>query len=178
MNTPIFAAYRIGGAIIVAGCFVGLAAIGGCQTVQSGLSSVAGWVAPSSPSAILADAQLALGGLRSIAPLVTTLARSSASDVATVNTALADMQAAVTALQAQGAAGDKLSGRQIVVDIQIVAPIALKYLKPGSVEATVVNAAIALLPAFDAALGLAGASAHGGMTPEQARAILAAARGR
>jgi hypothetical protein len=175
MSTPIFAASRIGGAIIVAGSLLSLAAIGGCQTVQSGLSSVAGWVAPSSPSAILANAQLALGGLQSIAPLVTTLARASPSDVAAVNGALADMQAAVTALQAQGAAGDKLLGKQIIVDIQVIAPVLLKYLPANPTASVVANAALALLPAFEGAIGLAGAPTHVAMQPDAARAILAAA---
>lgn len=107
-----------------------------------------------------------------IGPVLLAKPGITAGDVNNINTAIASIQAGAT-LIAQGTDISTTAGK-IAAAVNILQPIAVKYLPPTSQEGIAFNAMVTLLPLFLAAAGVTGAAPRPtGMTPDQARAIMA-----
>jgi hypothetical protein len=96
--------------------------------------------------------------------------------VATLEDDLSRLQADVAAVTVASGKPAPTTVQQIGQVVEAVASIALPLIPGGSAIALTIEAAVALLPPIMAAAGISGIGPKSDLTPDQARAILAAAR--
>ena len=99
--------------------------------------------------------------------------QASPANAATVDTAVNGIVAVDKALAGVVTPSTPQSTvAQIMAYVQVLAPLAIAALPPGSPYVLAAQAAVALLPVFAAAVGMAGATPVSGMTVAQARVVL------
>lgn len=131
------------------------------------------------PATVANDVALIAAGYRGVLPQIGTLAGVTPAIVATAGHAIADLQAAAAAFAGADVTTEQSLVRRIEADVNAVVT-ALAGLSLPTPISTVVQAAQVLLPIVEIDVGLIAPSAAtlgiSGLTPAQARAVLAGAR--
>jgi hypothetical protein len=127
------------------------------------------------PSQLATDAQLIANAIGIVAPVILAGKGITPAEITAVTNAVTDIQASAVALgSALGSSGTWAA--KLAKAVQVIEPIALEYMAPGSQASLAISAAVALLPLFLQVAGLAMATEKLGMTPETARLVLAGIR--
>jgi hypothetical protein len=126
-------------------------------------------------SQLAQDAQLIAGGLQAALPSIQTIQGISASVIQSVQTDITEVSAYATDLANQAATTPTTIVQQIGSLVQEVGKLVIPFLPAGSSLLAIVQAAISLLPALFAAVGLSGAPASTPYQVNDARLILRAA---
>lgn len=107
-----------------------------------------------------------------IGPVLLAKPGITAGEMNNINVTLAAIQAGAVVL-GQSGSDTATTANTIINAVNILTPIAAKYLLPNSQEGIAFSAILTLLPLFLAAAGVASAAAKPtGMTPDQARVIM------
>lgn len=133
-----------------------------------------------SPSQVIVDVQSIAGGLSAVLPTILAAVGVGTATAAQISGYVADVQAAASALgKATASAAASPLAQQIIADVQAVAPIALAIVGLPPSTVAVIQAALSLLPAIAAALGLTSApSTVPTFDPATARLLLLGASAR
>lgn len=125
------------------------------------------------PAQFVADAKSLASALSATLPVILPLVTDSAT-ANKISTYVADAANITTTLSSSASATTAVSvAQQIIGDVQAVAPIVLALANLSPQTAAVINAALSLLPALAAQVGLSSASPIApAYTPDQARVIL------
>ncbi len=127
-----------------------------------------------SVSQVTADVQAIAAGLSGIMPQIGTAPGISASVVAQLNTYLTDLKSLASQIGANATPSASII-QQVASDVQAFANLALPLIPGGAAYLVAINAALALLPALLAAVGVSASTPVApSMTPAQARAVLQA----
>jgi hypothetical protein len=125
----------------------------------------------------LTDADLITSGVVAVAPAILADPKISAADAATINNAVAQVQAADTALhQAATLTAAAPAAQEIQTALQLMAPIGIAVLGATTPAGIAITAAVALMPVLLQASGVSApvaalASARR-MSPDEARLVL------
>jgi hypothetical protein len=133
--------------------------------------------AGTTPSQLASDVQLIASGLASAAAALMQVPGVPAATLTQLQGYLDTIKADAAAV-ASGPSGATGTVQEIASTVQVVASIALPLIPGGSAIVAIVEAAVSLLPAILAAVGISGTTgAVAVYTPDQARLILRAAPG-
>ncbi len=128
-------------------------------------------------SQLASDASLIASGMAAVVTALQSQPGIPAATLVQLQGYLATLQKDAAAVAAATATPATSTVQEIAQIVQTVAPIALSFVPGGGAVAAIVQAAVALLPAITAAIGVAGAplGAAPVYAPDQARLILRAA---
>nr|WP_294511936.1 hypothetical protein [uncultured Rhodopila sp.] len=127
-------------------------------------------------SQIASDVKLIASGLTAAMADIKLLPGVPGAAVTQLDFYLATIQAGAAKVASATSVSTASTVQEIAQVVQAIASVALPLVPAGSVIEAAIQAALSLLPAILAAVGVAGASVRTKYQPAQARAILAALR--
>jgi hypothetical protein len=128
------------------------------------------------PAQFVSDVQLLLSGLTAAIASIKQIPGVPAPAVATLEDNLSRLQTEAAAITVATGKLSPSTVQEIGQVVEAVASVALPLLPGGSAIELTIEAAVAILPPIMAAAGISGIGKKPELTPDQARAILAAAR--
>ncbi|WP_428486006.1 hypothetical protein [Rhodopila sp.] len=131
--------------------------------------------ATQAPSQLATDVTLIASGLTAAIAQIKQIPAVPSATVTQLDAYLAAVQADAAQVAGATSAPATSTVQQIAQVVQAVASTVLPLVPGGSVVEATVQAAVSLLPAVMAEIGVSGATAPMKFTPDQARLILAAA---